>query len=327
MATIQDVANYVNLSVTTVSRVINNHPYVSDEKRALVQEAIKELNYTPSAVAQQMRTKTTGMVGVIVPNIKNPFFASFVYAIEQSASKENYKILIFQSLGDLEREVIFLELLNKKQLDGIIMYTFENKENIIEKYYKKGNIVICNKYPNTLNIPMVKLDQKKAAYLGTTHLVAKGRKKIAYSTGSKFTEVENDIRYEGFIQALNEHKLSPTAHFYERLTVEDGKNIMKEIISNPPNTFDAIFTGSDEVAVGIVVEANRLNIEIPKELSVLGFDDQQISRVVQPNLTTLRQPVEKMGAAAFELFIAQHQGKRDQRLRELDIELIVREST
>ena len=171
MATILDVAKLSGQSKTTVSRVINNHPYVSDKKRELVLKAMEELGYTPNPSARRLRGQLTSILGVIVPRIVNPFFSYLVNSIEQAAYNEGYQVLMVQSNEDKEKELAFLNLLKTKQVDGIIMTSIENDWEVIEHYTKYGPILLCNDYVDQELAPMIRLDQTKGAYLGAKHLV------------------------------------------------------------------------------------------------------------------------------------------------------------
>nr|WP_306301383.1 LacI family DNA-binding transcriptional regulator [Thalassobacillus sp. C254] len=205
MATILDVAKLSGLSKTTVSRVINNHPYVSDEKREKVLKAMKELGYIPNPSARRLRGQLTTTIGVIVPRIVNPFFAHLVNSIEQAAYTKGYQVLIGQSYEDKEKELAFLNLLKTKQVDGIIMTSTENDWKIIEPYNEYGPIMLCNDYVNQGTSPMIRLDQSKGAYIGVKHLIERGHHKIAYCTGGLFDEQgKGKDRNQGFQKALNE---------------------------------------------------------------------------------------------------------------------------
>lgn len=330
MATISDVAKLSGLSKTTVSRVINNHPYVSDKKRELVLNAMKELGYTPNPSARRLRGQLTTTIGVIVPRIVNPFFSYLVNSIEQAAFKMGYQVLIGQSYEDKEKELAFLNLLKTKQVDGIIMTSIENDWDMIESYKEYGSILLCNDYVNQSEVPMIRLDQTKGAYLGVKHLIEKGHKKIAYCTGGLFDEQgKGKDRNQGFQKALHEAgiKINPKWVFVDQHTIEDGKQVMKQILEMEDRP-TAIFTGSDEVAGGIMIQAKELGLTVPSDLAIIGFDDQPIAEILDPKLTTIRQPVDLMGEKSIEVMIEMLENPElEIQNYELPIELIVRQST
>ncbi|WP_332630752.1 LacI family DNA-binding transcriptional regulator [Halalkalibacter flavus] len=330
MATISDVAKLSGLSKTTVSRVINNHPYVSDKKREQVLKAMKELGYIPNPSARRLRGQLTTTIGVIVPRIVNPFFAHLINSIEQAASEKGYQVLIGQSYEDKEKEVAFLNLLKTKQVDGIIMTSTENDWNVIESYNEYGPIMLCNDYVNQKVAPMIRLNQTKGAYIGANHLIERGHRKIAYCTGGLFDEQgKGKDRNQGFQKALSEVgiKINPKWIFIDQHTIEDGKHVLRQILEMEDRP-TAIFTGSDEVAGGIVIAAKEKGLIIPKDLAVIGFDDQPIAEILDPKLTTIRQPVDLMGEKSIEVMIEMLENpEMEIRNYELPIELIVRQST
>jgi LacI family transcriptional regulator len=330
MATITDVAKLSGLSKTTVSRVINNHPYVSEKIREQVLQAMKELGYTPNPSARRLRGQLTTTIGVIVPRIVNPFFSYLVNSIEQVAYKNGYQVIISQSNEDQEKELAFLNLLKTKQVDGIIMTSIENDWSVIEHYLDYGPIVLCNEYINNANVPIVRLDQQKGAYIGVEHLIKKGYRKIAYCTGGLFDEQGKDKdRNQGFQKALKEAgiSLNPKWIFVNRHTIEDGKQVLKQILEMDDRP-TAVFTGSDEIAGGMMIEAKEHGLIIPDDIAIIGFDDQPIAEMLDPKLTTIRQPVDQMGEKSVEVIIEMlNSPEMEIKNYELPIELIVRKST
>lgn len=305
MPTISDVVKHSGISKSTVSRVINNHPNVSKAKREKVLKAMEELSYTPNPTARKMRGKVKSTIGLVIPNVTNPFFSYLVESAERTASENNYRLIILQSKEDKQKELDFLNLLKLKQIDGIILASIENDLATIQSYQEYGAIVFCNEYLNQNDIPTVKVDQAVAAYNGIHHLLKKGYKKIAYCTGGLFIEEGKDKdRNSGFRKAMEESGLgiNPEWIFIEQHNIEDGKNVLKKILKMKEKP-DAIFTGSDEVASGITLGARESGIKIPDDIAVLGFDDQPISEITYPRLSTIHQPIEEMGKLATELMI------------------------
>ncbi|MCA1009135.1 LacI family DNA-binding transcriptional regulator [Halobacillus halophilus] len=330
MPTISDVARITGLSKSTISRVINNHPYISSDKREKVLKAMEEIGYYPNPSARRLRGHTTNTIGVIVPRIVNPFFSYLVNSIEQEAFKNNYQVIIFQSNDLKDKELYFLNLLKNRQVDGIIMTSIENDWETIEPFMQYGPILLCNEYVNQSSVSKVRLDQNKGAYMGTEHLINKGHQKIAYCTGGLFAGYGRDLdRNTGYQKAMDKHHLTPNPSwiFIERHSIEDGKSVVKEILSmNDKPT--AIFSGSDEVAAGIIIEAKENGLRIPDDLAVVGFDDQPLAEIVEPKLTTIKQPIDEMGIKSVELLIKMMNNK-DSLAEEvqLPIQLIEREST
>ncbi|MCP3763406.1 LacI family transcriptional regulator [Domibacillus sp. A3M-37] len=330
MATIMDVARLSGLSKTTVSRVINNQAYVSEEKRALVLKAMKELDYHPNPAARRLRGQSTAIIGVVVPKMKIPFFAYLVDAIEQAAHAEGYKVMICQSDGDRAKELAFLNLLKTKQVDGVIMTAMENEWKTVQSFTKHGPVVLCNEYMNEPSVPVIKMNQFEGAYLGVKHLLEKGHRKIGYCTGGLFAEEGKDKdRNRGYQKAMAEAGLSinPTWIFVDRHTIEDGKQLLKYILEMEDRP-TAVFTGSDEVAAGMIAQAEQQGVNIPADVAIMGFDDEPLAAFLRPTLTTVRQPVEQMGEKATEVMINRlHDDQSDIQHYELPVEIIVRQST
>ncbi|MGI8313736.1 LacI family DNA-binding transcriptional regulator [Halobacillus mangrovi] len=330
MVTISDVAKRSGLSKSTVSRVINNHPYISKEKRELVQKAMDELGYYPNPSARRLRGQLKSTMGVIVPRIVNPFFSYLVDAIEQTAYQNNYQLLIFQSNENKEKELSFLNLLKTRQVDGIIMTSVENNFEVIEPYTKYGPILFCNEYLTNTSVPKVKLDQSIGSYTGMKHLIDRGHTKIGYCTGGLFAEDGKDKdRNQGYQKALDEAGIPVNTNwiFINQHTIEDGKEVMKQILSMDDRP-TAIFTGSDEIAAGVMIEAKEQGLTVPDDIAIVGFDDQPIAEMLDPKLTTIRQPISLMGEKAAEgLALMMQENAVTPEDVDLPVELIVRGST
>lgn len=311
MPTIKDVALRAGVSRSTVSRVMNNQPYVDEEKRKAVKQAMKELGYLPNSSAQRLRGTETRTIAVLVSRIVNPFFSAIVDAMDEVAAEQSYRLILCNTRGSANQELHFLQLLRTKQVDGLILASLVNDWETIAPYTDYGPIVICNEYPRKYDgVPVVTIDQSKAMYEATVHLLKKGYKQIAYC--NPITKTESDAvisplaqdRYLGFCQAMEEAGM----HMYGEClflghSLEDGRNIFKQMVclANRP---DAILTGSDEVAAGIIAEAKAAGWKIPDDLAIVGFDNQPHATLIEPELTTIHQPVQEMGRAAMERMLA-----------------------
>ena len=289
-----------------------------------------ELGYYPNPAARRLRGQLKSTIGVIVPRIVNPFFSYLVNSIEQTAYENNFQVLIIQSNENKEKELSFLNLLKTRQIDGIIMTAIENDADTIHSYTQYGPILFCNEYLTHSPIPSIRVDQSKGAYLGTKHLIERGHSKIAYCTGGLFAEDGKDKdRNQGYQKALNGAGLSlnPNWIFIDQHTIEDGKTVLKQILKmdNQPT---AIFTGSDEVAAGFMIEANDQNVKVPDDIAVIGFDDQPLAEMLHPKLTTIKQPISLMGEKAVEGLVKMMQKNNSNPENiELPVELIERKST
>ncbi|GMB08822.1 LacI family DNA-binding transcriptional regulator [Thermolongibacillus altinsuensis] len=329
MSTIEDVAKLTGLSRTTVSRVINNHPYVSEDKRKLVIEAMNKLGYVPNSSARSLRNQKTDVIALFVPRITNPFFSQLVESTEIAAADHGYQLIICQTRYSPEKELNYMNLLKTKQVDGVILASLQNDWEKLEPFLDYGPIVLCNEFEDRANVPTVKLDQVYGGYIATKHLIEQGHTKIAYCCGGYRSNVAKS-REIGFRQALSEHKLSFDERyaFRDAFNIADGKRVFQKMITLPdPPT--AVFTGSDEVAAGILSEARKHGYRVPEDLAIVGFDNQAITELMDPMITTVHQPVKEMAQKAVDIIVEKIQSRkyRKKEIYEFPLQLIVREST
>lgn len=328
MATISDVARMAGLSRSTVSRVLNNYPHVSEEKKRLVHKAMNELKYYPNSSAQILRSQKTNMIAVFIPMLTNPFFSYLLEGIDTVATENGFRLLVCQTRYDTEKELQYFNLLKSKQVDGIILTSIENNWQNIKDYFSCGPVVTCNEYDSCSNVPNVRLDQVYGGYIGTRHLIDKGHKRIAYCRGDFQSGIAKD-REKGFRLAMEEAGLETNEGWFFRTAADyhDGKRVMQQIadLDQRPT---AIFTGSDQVAAGIIFEAKQQGLHVPGDMAVVGFDDQPIAEMIVPQITTIRQPVHEIGKSAMKLMMNVILSKEEQvNKHSLRLELIERAST
>lgn len=317
LATISDVARLAGMSVSTVSRVINNSPHVIPKKRKLIEDAMQQLGYVPRPAARQLRGSSTRTVAVTIPRIVNPFFSYLVDAIERTLDESGYTTIIVQTFSRSEEELAALKMLRNQQVDGVILCSIENPWTVIEPYLKYGSVVLVNEYFADISVPIIRADQYQGFYNATNFLLKQGYTRLAYATGRKQVVLAkygvnfDSDRFSGFQAALNnigKVRFNPQWLFTSAHTTADGKKILQRIIDSPDKP-DAIMAGSDEVALGLLEEAESQGVKIPEELAVLGVDDQPSSGFLKIPLTTIRQPVDQMGYAAAKALIMALQGK------------------
>ncbi|MDG5472729.1 LacI family DNA-binding transcriptional regulator [Jeotgalibacillus sp. ET6] len=302
MYTIKDVASKAGLSQATVSRVLNNHPYVSEEKKRAVHKAMDELGYVPNSSAQRLRNLKTKKIAVLVSRIINPFFSHLVDAMEKRAAGAGFQVILCNTRIDKEKELEYFQLLKSKQVDGIIMASVENSWEVIEPYTKYGPIIYCNEYDPAAQVIRVRLDQIEGGYIGTKHLLDKGHRKIAYCQGNDSSVSTN--RRKGYLKAVTEASLTPQPAwmFKNIFTIEDGREIFRKL-KELPETPTAVFTGSDEVAAGVIKEAQQHAWRVPEDLAVIGFDDQPIAELLDPQITTINQFTTDIGVTAMNIML------------------------
>ncbi|WP_330112439.1 LacI family DNA-binding transcriptional regulator (plasmid) [Cetobacterium somerae] len=308
IATIKDVAKLAGLSVSTVSRYLNNHPYITDEKREKIQKAMETLDYVPSSVATTLRSNKGKMIGVLVSRITNPYFSYLIDAMEKVIKAKGYTLLIVQTYDDEKAEFKMIEMLKQKMINGLIMCSVENSSEIIEFYCKYGPIVICNQRVDSSEVHQITTDQEKITYEAIKYLFSKGYKKIAYCTGGSFSLKSHGLlRNNGFKKAMEENnKIIDSRDIFENIhTIEDGYKIADILIKNSDENWpDAIFTGSDEVASGLIIKLLEYGKKIPEDIAVMGFDNQPFSNMVAVPITTVSQPVEALGRESAKLILS-----------------------
>lgn len=292
IANIKEIAKMAKVSVTTVSRVLNNHPYVSEEKRIAVEKAIKETNYQRNINAVHLSKGETKLIGVVIPYANHPYFGLLVEGIANEAVKNNYKLVLFQTNYEEQREREALEMLKLKQIDALIFCSRNSRFKIIDKYMVYGPIILCEDTRGK-NISSTFIDHYKSFSQALNYLYNKGHRKIGYClarrTGSNSSSREK--AYHDFLQKINE-PFEPNYRFYDCLNFEDGQEVIRSLnaMSNPPT---ALLVTSDQVAAGILVCCKEKNIAVPDELAILGFDNQPIAQIMK--LTTFDMPLINIG--------------------------------
>lgn len=322
MVTIKEVAEEAGVSVATVSRVINENGYVSEKTLKKVTDVIEKLNYSPNSIARSLYHKTSNMIGLIIPDITNPFFPELARAVEDVAVKYGYKVILCNSDQDPEKELNYLNLFKEKYVDGII-FTTHSKESTV---YSNLNvpIVALDRIVDT-SIPSVVSNNYEGAKAATELLLAKGVKNIAHIRGPKKI-APSEARYQGFIDAVEENRVSYTISESEFKLKDAERNA--EIFFDTHTGIDGIFCSNDTIAAGFLKVALKRGINVPEELQIIGFDGSFFGEFIYPELTTVSQPIYDMGAEATRLLIEIIQGnKPEKRLYEMPTTIIERGTT
>jgi LacI family transcriptional regulator, repressor for deo operon, udp, cdd, tsx, nupC, and nupG len=327
MANIQQVAKQAGVSVATVSRVLNGQKTVSGKTRMKVEEAIKKLNYEPSMLGRNLRNSESRLLLILIPTISNPFYLEIIKGIEQVAISQNYNILLCETDSNPERENIYFDLVRKKMADGIISMDPAVNGKTLKKLAENYAIIQCSEYEEGSGIPYVTIDNEEASYRAVKHLVQIGHKKIALiNSDEKYLYARQ--RKMGYKRALEENGIAlkpeyiiPTQH----LGFENGQQAMKKIL-NLEERPTAVFAVSDLLAIGALKEINASGLHVPSDMAVVGFDKIDFSNMTNPTLTTIAQPMHKMGTVAAKMLIDKIKGIEVESII-LDHELVIREST
>lgn len=325
MITLKDVAKEAGLTVSTVSRILNNRGYISEKSRDKVYAAMKSLNYQPNEVARSLSKKTTNTIGVIVPHIRHPYFSELISNIEYYAHKKQYKILLFNSRGESERETEYIEMCTSNRVAGIIICSgtveVQKFEGLhvplitIERYLENGTATI-------------ECDNKQGGILATNHLIEKGCKNLIHISGIHETHMPADSRAHSFVEVCKEHGvkyqvIETQSYDYNSLEYREFlKNVLEE-----HNEVDGIFASSDLIAAQLLQICSKMNIKIPEEIKIIGFDDVIISSLTTPMITTIHQPIKEMAQQAVEILISANAGKIVPSRTTLPVSIIQRETT
>ncbi|WP_283677067.1 LacI family DNA-binding transcriptional regulator [Clostridium perfringens] len=303
--TLLDIAKAVNVSKTTVSMVLNNKEInVSKETREKIFKAAKDMNYIPNSLARSLSTKKSYTLGMIIPDIQNPFFSEMAKAIEVESEKHGYSIILCNTLNEKKKEEEYLKLLISKLVDGVIIAAFgDGKEWIkILKNNKIPFVMIDRMVSDEKNANGVFCDNKKGVELGVNYLVNRGNKHIAFVTGKANLEIAN-LRLEGFKNTAKSLGISNETIIEESdFSMEGGINATERIIKNNKKV-DAIFYSSDVMAIGGMKYLIRNGYKIPEDISILGYDNINICSYMEPELTTIAQPIYKIGESSCKLLM------------------------
>jgi LacI family transcriptional regulator len=301
--TIKDVAKKANVSVATVSRVLNNLPGFSDKTKQKVLNVIKEIEYQPNAIARGLINKRTQTIGVMFPSVSSMLSSMILKGIEQAAHQHNFSVMVCNTAGI--RTMEYLRVLGEKQVDGIIFtseFLKDEYHRVLQSMKIPVLLVLSGSHSNT--VPYVIVDDKLAAYQATEYLIKKGHTKIAIISGTNEDLLAGVLRINGFLQALQDNGIqhNDQRHVIGDFTFKSGCDAMEILLQRAPDT-TAVFATSDEMAAGVLTVAAKHGIRVPEQLSVIGFDNLKLAEMVTPPLTTVEQPLIKMGEYAAEKLI------------------------
>lgn len=327
MANIQQVAEKAGVSVATVSRVLNHAASVSTKTRLKVEDAIKELNYEPSMLGRNLRNSESRLLLVLLPSISNPFYTEIINGIQNTAIANSYNILLCETDSNPQRENIYFNMIKNKLADGVIsMDPTVNRQKLTE-LAESHPVILCSEYDEGGSIPFVTIDSELAAYQAVKHLIRLGNKKIALiNSDEKFLYARQ--RRSGYERALREFDLpirEEWIYHTRDLEFQNGVQAMRMLLELEEKP-TAVFAVSDTLAIGALKGINGSGLHVPNDLAIIGFDNISFSNMTNPTLTTVSQPMYKMGVTAANLLIMSIKGEQVESVV-LDHDLIIREST
>ncbi len=315
MATIKDVAKRAGVSTTTVSHVINKTRFVAEETKEAVRVAIKDLHYSPSAVARSLKVNNTKSIGLLATSSEAPYFAEVIEAVENSCFAKGYTLILCNSHNNLEKQRAYLAMLAQKRVDGLL--------------------VMCAEYPAELlgmleeyrAIPMVVMDWGESrndftdsiidnafdgGYLAGRYLIERGHRDIGAIPG-QLNRNTGGGRFNGFVKALTEANIPVRDEWVVQgdFEPESGYQAMRQILTQK-NRPTAVFCGGDVMAMGAICAADEMGLRVPQDISVIGYDNVRNARYYSPPLTTIHQPKERLGEMAFTMLLDRIINKREE---------------
>jgi LacI family transcriptional regulator len=301
--TIYDVAREANVSMATVSRVVNGNPNVKPTTRKKVMEVIDRLGYRPNAVARGLASKKTTTVGVIIPDISNVIFAELARGIEDIATMYNYNIILSNSDQNIDKEIRLLNTMLGKQVDGLVFMSGNITNEHVSEFEKSPvPIVLAGSIEDTGKIPSVNIEHEQAVYDAVKSFIDSGHKHIAMVIGPLHEPINAENKLSGYKRALSEAGIPYDEELVTEgdYTYDSGIEAIEKLLeaSNKPT---AIFVASDEMALGVVHGAEDKGYKIPDDFEVITSENSKLSLMVRPQLTTIVQPLYDIGAVAMRL--------------------------
>ena len=324
MSSIREVAKRANVSPATVSRVMNGTANVDPEKRERVLQAIKETGFVPNEVARSLFKKSAKIIGLVIPSIENPFFTHMASAIENEAEANGYRVVLYNTDSDFEKEKAALQMLSAMNADGIILTRIDEK---LLPYVEATNIpaVITDScFLGGKDITYIDSDHYQGGRLAAEHLIECGCRKIVCVRGVQ-TIASARARFLGYRDVCKEYGL-------EECTIEcsydfhDGLQAAEELLQKYPDV-DGIVASNDMVAISIYKVLTKHNIKVPEQIQLIGFDDIELSSIITPELSTIKQSVKEIGKKATDIIISNKENKSEENNHILSVKLVMRETT
>ncbi|SFJ49237.1 LacI family DNA-binding transcriptional regulator [Olleya namhaensis] len=333
VTTLKKLAQTLSLSISTVSRALNDHPDISNDTKDKVQKLAAKLNYVPNIFAKGFRKHRSNIIGVIVPNITHYFTTTIVRGIMEEAESKGYRVIISESNNDVEKQKEMFNTMIQFGVDGILASLTKRTRDVEHVLATLNNIpiVLFDKVSNKIPCTQITINDEEAAYNIVEHLINIGKKRIAIIKEGEYS-YNSEKRYSGYLKALKDYNLEVDPKMV--ITVEDislleGKRMTNILLSSKIRP-DAIFAITDGAAIGVIQTLIKFNVKIPEEIAVVGFSNSVNSTIIQPKLTTVDQPGEKIGRTAVKYLINEINSPEDNltsKMVEIKSNIVIRESS
>lgn len=322
---IKEIAKKAGVSVATVSRVLNHPENVAEETKNRIRSVMEESDYTPNWFARGLNMKKTNTLGLIIPDMLNPEYMEIAKGVEDVAHQKNCTILMCNCENDIEKERRYADIFLKRRIDGIVLISSLLKNEDIEEFKKQSiPVVSIGENSSLTGIGKVTIDCREAAKKAVEHLIKNGRKEIAFLYG-KMPLKENCEKLEGYKDALKEKGIDVKKEYFVETenNAEDGYLTVKKFMAKKrrPN---AIFASSDTLAIGAVACLRDSGIKVPEDVAVVGFDNIQMSKMIEPKLTTVDKPMHKMGVVGARLLFDIIDEENSESREEMNSEIMLR---
>jgi len=326
----RDVAEKAGVSITSVSHFINDTRPISDALKTQIEHAMLDLHFQPNALARSLRLKQTNSVGIIVPDSANPFFASVTRSIEKALFAHQYNVILGNSDGNLDRALLYLKVMTERQVDGLIFIDVGAPSDILNNALRNLTIpiLLIDRIVPGVEVDYVTVTNIQGGFDATQHLISLGHRRIACVTGPQGLTASID-RVAGYRRALNKATipLNDDLIFTGDFQFESGYEGAHHLLGLSPRP-TAIFACNDLMAVGVIRAATELGIDVPTQLSVVGFDDIPLAKFSSPTLTTVSQPTEEIGMMTAKRLLERMQNQElppEQQI--LKTQLLIRQTT
>jgi len=304
--TIKDIAKKASVSYATVSRALNNHPEINEETKNKIVKLALEMGYQPNAIAQGLVRKVTKTIGLLIPDITNPFFPEVARSIEDAAFEAGYTVFLCNTNWNEERERHYLNVLLQKQVDGLIIAPSSEKVNHLKKVLEnKLKVVFISRVVNHANCTSIIIDNIKGAQLAVESLIRKEHKKIAFIGGQEDISTSRQ-RLEGYKLALRKNNLAIKEDYIKTGSFkrDSGHFIMREFLKMDAETRPtAVFAANDLLALGALQAVKNSGLNVPADFAVIGFDDIEVASLPEIQLSTVAQPKSDMGKLSFSVLL------------------------
>lgn len=305
--TIYDVAKALNLSPSTISRALNDHPHIKNETKKKIRAVAGQMGYQRNKFASNLRQKNTNTIGVVVPRLNSYFMAAALAGIEKVTSDYDYGLIISQSQESWQKEISCVSTLFNSRVDGLLVslaFDTKNLDHFNILFNKDIPVVFFDRVADCHGCISVVIDNFKAGYEVTSHLIDQGCRRIVHLGGNMLRNVYSE-RFRGYKQALTDNKIEFDTDLIivSDMSRQAGIDSAAKILKMNPRP-DGIFTANDTTAVAIMVELEKAGLKIPEDIAVAGFNNEPVSQVIQPNLTTIDYPAREIGELAASSLIS-----------------------